>query len=99
MSQSRDSTEVGLKTVYFRVKGRVQGVFFRASTRSTAEKIGLSGWVKNMPDGDVEGMVTGPEKPLQEFIAWLHHGPKLSSVTAVEISPHQVEQFSGFEIR
>ncbi|NNE38068.1 MAG: acylphosphatase, partial [Gammaproteobacteria bacterium] len=48
-----------MKTVYFRVKGRVQGVFFRASTKSTAETKGVSGWVKNMPDGDVEGMATG----------------------------------------
>ena len=88
-----------MKTIYFRVKGRVQGVFFRASCKSTAEKLGIAGWVKNTPDGDVEGVASGPNKSLIEFTEWLHQGPRLSKVTSLEVLTIEDEAHSTFEIR
>lgn len=63
-----------------------------------AEKLGISGWVKNRPDGDVEGMATGVEQQLAEFKDWLYHGPQLSKVTSVEFRFVDLEEYSNFEI-
>jgi len=86
-------------TVYFRVKGLVQGVFFRASTKSAADKSGITGWVKNRADGDVEGMATGSEEQLSGFVNWLKRGPKLANVSSVEILSSDQEEYESFEIR
>ena len=58
------------------ISGVVQGVFFRASTREMALGMGLTGWVRNLPDGDVEALFEGPAETIEEAIAWCHHGPK-----------------------
>ena len=58
------------------VQGKVQGVFFRASTRNVALDLGLLGWAKNCTDGSVEVVVVGPEKALLELENWLQHGPQ-----------------------
>ena len=52
------------------IKGKVQGVFFRASAKETAELLGVTGWVKNTKEGNVEAFINGDENKLQEFIAW-----------------------------
>lgn len=74
-----------MRTFYrFTVTGRVQGVFFRQSTKQQAEALGLGGWVRNRDDGAVEGMVHG-EHPaaLAAFRDWLHRGPERAQVQAV----------------
>lgn len=64
------------------VKGRVQGVFYRYSTVKAAKRIGdLTGWVRNLPNGDVEALVEGDEKKVNELIAWCRQGPPASNVT------------------
>lgn len=68
---------------YFLVSGRVQGVFFRASTRDTAKALGLSGWVRNRDDGCVEGIACGESAALTEFHDWLGHGPADARVERV----------------
>ena len=66
------------------VEGRVQGVFYRASTQQEANHLNLNGWVKNCPDGMVELIACGETKDLQEFEAWLWQGPQYAQVSNVE---------------
>ncbi len=78
------------------VKGRVQGVFFRASTRDVATSLGLSGHAVNLPDGTVEVLAAGPEAALDELEAWLHEGPAAARVTAVESRSTEAPDSAGF---
>jgi len=89
-----------MKRVHLFVSGRVQGVFFRAHTRDLAQKLGLSGFVRNLPDGRVEVVAEGPEEKLQELIQFCHHGPPLAHVTHVEIRWEEpTGEFRGFSVR
>jgi acylphosphatase len=74
----------------FRVTGRVQGVFFRDSTRRTATELGLTGYAKNKADGSVEVLACGPEDALDRLADWLQSGPKLASVQSVESEPAEI---------
>jgi acylphosphatase len=67
------------------IHGRVQGVCFRAYTRSQAESLGLKGWVKNLPLMRVEAILQGPEDKVQQAIDWCHQGPPGAKVTRVEV--------------
>jgi acylphosphatase len=64
----------------FIVSGRVQGVWFRASTREQAERLGLAGHALNLPDGSVEVLACGSEPAIETLAAWLRHGPELARV-------------------
>jgi acylphosphatase len=66
---------MSMKRVHLFVSGRVQGVFFRASTRDTARHLGLTGWVRNLPDGRVEGLFEGDEEALRHLLEWCRSGP------------------------
>ena len=68
----------------FIVRGKVQGVFFRASTREQALKLGLRGYAKNLPDGRVEVLAEGDERALNALERWLHVGPPMARVELVE---------------
>lgn len=81
------------------VSGRVQGVFFRASTKQQADLHGVSGWVRNLPDGNVEGVATGEEARLTLFQQWLRRGPEMAKVLKVETSEMDLQEFDGFDIR
>jgi len=74
------------------VSGRVQGVFFRAETREQARRLGLCGWVRNLPDGNVEVLAEGDEQPVRALLTWCRSGPPHARVDAVEEFP---ETFSG----
>lgn len=87
------------ETRRYRVTGKVQGVFYRASTRSKALELGLSGWVRNCPDGSVELQATGSAQALQQLQAWLWQGPQHASVTAVKSEAVSFEALPGFEVR
>ncbi len=67
------------------VRGRVQGVFFRASTVDIARGLGLKGWVRNREDGTVEIMAEGDKDQLQELVEWCKEGPQNAHVTGVEV--------------
>ena len=68
----------------FRVTGKVQGVYFRHSTRLEAERLALSGYARNLPDGSVEVAVRGAAAAVEQLHQWLHRGPKSARVTAVQ---------------
>lgn len=85
----------------YRVSGAVQGVGFRHFTWRQAVRLGLSGWVRNLSDGQVEAVAQGDPQHLAKFEAELRRGPRMASVTTVERSeiPDQQEDLSSFEIR
>ena len=73
------------KQIHLVVRGRVQGVFFRASTRREARRLGLTGYVKNRPDGAVEIVAEGEEDDVKDLLSWSQHGPTTARVEAVDI--------------
>lgn len=78
---------MSLKRVHVLVEGLVQGVFFRACTRDEAKRLGLSGWVRNKPDGSVEAEIEGDEKDVDLMLAWFHKGSPHSRVLKVTGTP------------
>ena len=80
------------------VKGHVQGVFYRANTEKQAKKIGITGWVKNLPNGDVEALLCGTESQIEELVSWMKMGPENSRVDEVIINNMELKTFSSFEI-
>lgn len=68
----------------FRIQGRVQGVWFRGSTRREAEPLGITGHARNMPDGSVEVLACGTDEALARLEKWLQHGPPMARVSNVE---------------
>jgi len=81
------------------ISGRVQGVFFRATTREQAERLGVAGWVRNLPDGRVEALFEGPRPAVEACLEWCHHGPPGARVTGVEVEWQQPRGERGFSIR
>ncbi len=82
------------------VSGRVQGVFFRAHTQEEARRLGLTGWVRNLPDGRVEALAEGPRDALEALLAWARVGPPSARVTGVDARWDAAEgTHAGFEIR
>ncbi|MGH7829618.1 MAG: acylphosphatase [Candidatus Binatia bacterium] len=77
---------------HLRIEGRVQGVFFRASTVEEATRLGLKGWVRNCPDGFVESVAEGEREKIDEFVAWCRHGPRGARVQNVRL---QWEDYQG----
>ena len=81
------------------IRGRVQGVWFRDSTRRVASRLGVSGWVKNRYDGDVEVLAEGTEDQVRELIKWCHQGPTAARVTQVDETREVWQgEFDGFDI-
>jgi acylphosphatase len=72
------------KRIHLVLRGRVQGVFFRASAQREARRLGLTGWVKNRNDGAVELVAEGEEDQVKDFLSWAQHGPSTARVDKVE---------------
>jgi acylphosphatase len=90
---------MGQKRIQLVVRGRVQGVFFRASAQREARQHGLTGWVKNRNDGAVEMVVEGEEDRVKDFLAWAQHGPSTARVDKVETKWRSYTgEFSDFRI-
>ena len=85
--------------VHVRIRGRVQGVFFRAEARTRAESLGLSGWVRNAEDGSVEAVFEGDEERVQSMVDWCGRGPSGASVDDVEVEPEGPTGETGFSVR
>lgn len=81
------------------VHGRVQGVFFRDSCRSEAERNGVAGWVTNEPDGSVSAWFEGDRAGVEALVLWCRTGPPRADVTAVEVREAHPRGASGFEVR
>lgn len=86
--------------VHVFVSGKVQGVFFRSSTKNTAEELGITGWVRNLPDGRVEAVFEGEKDSIDKMIEWCSKGPAYSQVADVEVMPEEYSgEFKGFMVR
>jgi acylphosphatase len=89
-----------MKAIVARVTGRVQGVWFRDSARRIALGLNLSGWAQNIADGAVETFAQGDPGKVDEYVAWLHHGPPRAVVVRVETEEIAVVRgLDGFEVR
>jgi acylphosphatase len=90
---------MGLKQVQIRVHGRVQGVFFRASTQREAKRLGLTGWVRNRRDESVEIVAEGEETGIKDLVAWAQHGPSAARVERIDVRWRSfVGEFCDFRI-
>ena len=81
------------------VSGRVQGVFYRATTRDTARERGVDGWVRNLDDGRVEATFEGPEPAVEGMVEWCHTGSPTAEVDDVDVTYEDPEGIDGFEVR
>lgn len=82
------------------IRGRVQGVWFRESTREEAERLGVRGWVRNAPDGSVEAVAEGPRDAVDRLVAWCRRGPSAARVEGVDVTSERATgEFEGFEVR
>ncbi len=82
-----------------RIRGHVQGVFFRSATRREAERRGVSGWAANLPDGSVEILLEGRSADVEEVVSYCERGPRGAQVSDLEVRKHRPLGLSGFEIR
>ena len=87
-----------MKHLDIHVQGRVQGVFFRASTERAARELGITGTVRNEADGSVRIEAEGEEAKLDAFVAWCRKGPSRARVERVSAVPGQVRGYEGFEV-
>ncbi|MEO9477347.1 MAG: acylphosphatase [Cyclobacteriaceae bacterium] len=85
--------------IKIRCYGKVQGVFFRVSTKSQADELGVTGWVRNEPDGSVLIHAEGEGDVLNRLVAWSKKGPQFARVSSVEQEGSTPEGFDSFEIR
>jgi acylphosphatase len=87
------------KRVLLIVRGRVTGVFFRAATQREARRLGITGWVKNRPDGNVEILAEAEEDAIREMVSWAQHGPSAARVDDVDVRWRSYTgEFSDFRI-
>ena len=87
-----------MKHINIKIKGKVQGVFFRASTKAVADQIGVKGFVKNEKDGSVYVEAEGLATFLDMFLEWCHHGPDKASVEKIEVTEGELKNFNNFEV-
>jgi acylphosphatase len=85
-------------TKHVLIKGKVQGVFYRATAKEVGTALGIKGWIKNTSDGHVEACISGKAESIDAFIAWCWKGPEDAKVIAVEIKECNHQSFSRFEI-
>ena len=81
------------------IEGRVQGVWFRDSTRREAVTLGVFGWVRNRPNGTVEVLAEGPEDNVKKLVSWCHHGPPAAKVQQVHKATEEWKgEFKSFDV-
>jgi acylphosphatase len=80
------------------VHGRVQGVFFRDTTRRMAESRGVAGWVRNNPDGSVEAAFEGPDDAVDAMVQFVREGPRGAAVERIDVAEEDSEGLTGFRI-
>lgn len=82
------------------ISGRVQGVFFRSHTAEKARELGITGWAKNLPDGQVEAIFEGEKEKIQNLIEWTKRGPEFARVNGINVEWEEYKgEFEDFEIR
>lgn len=98
-SSPTDAPAGELRRVRVLVEGRVQGVWFRDATREEALRLGVAGWVRNLPDGRVEAVFEGPPAAVAALLGWTHHGPEHAVVTHLDVREEPPAGERGFRIR
>ena len=88
-----------MSRVHVRIRGRVQGVFFRAEARARAESLGIAGWIRNAEDGSVEAAFEGDEERVQSMVEWCRRGPAGALVDDVEVESEEPTGETGFRVR
>lgn len=86
-------------SVHIFVSGKVQGVFYRSQAHQTACQLGVTGWVRNLPDGRVEVVVEGPQDAVEAMLLWCDQGSSAAQVTGMEVESIQPQIWDRFEIR
>ena len=82
------------------IHGLVQGVFFRASARDAAVRLGVGGWVRNLPDGSVEALFEGEKKKVEEIVGWCYKGPPSAQVMKVDLKWEAYKgEYEHFDVR
>lgn len=99
MSPEAGDPEGGRKRVHAWISGTVQGVFYRDSTRREAERLGLAGWVKNLPDGRVEAVIEGDPDDVDALVEWCWQGSPAAQVDEVKAQDEPLEGLDRFEVR
>lgn len=87
-----------MPTKHLLIKGKVQGVFYRATAKEVAKKLGITGWIKNSKDGHVEATVSGDEQRVKAFIDWCKKGPPEAEVENVAVTDKEDMVFDRFVI-
>jgi acylphosphatase len=87
-----------MSTVRVRISGHVQGVFFRTSCARRADDLGLAGWVRNLPLGDLEAVFQGEDRAVEDMLAWCRTGPSHARVERVEVKDEPPFPETGFRI-
>jgi acylphosphatase len=87
-----------METVHLLISGKVQGVFFRDSSKKVAQQLNITGWIKNRKDEKVEAMISGNEKDVKAFVDWCKSGPDRAEVEEVIVSKKEQAHFRRFEI-
>lgn len=88
-----------MRSVHLSIKGKVQGVFYRASAKEKANILGIVGWVRNCADGTVECVAAGAEEAVAAFITWCETGPRGAMVTGVSVTEGVKVEEKDFTIR
>jgi acylphosphatase len=94
-----DNSRVAIVRRRVVVHGHVQGVFFRETTRRRAESAGVTGWVRNVPDGSVEAVFEGDAESVEVLLRFCERGPRGARVEWVDVSSEPPERLSGFSVR
>jgi acylphosphatase len=99
-TQSRATLSMLLepRALRFVIRGRVQGVAYRVSAQREARRLGLHGWVRNLPDGGVEAYAIGTGQQLAAFSDWLWRGPRLAEVRSVETASSELAPYKRFDV-
>jgi len=80
------------------ISGKVQGVWFRASTQRQANELGVTGWVRNLNDGRVEVLACGSDEQIQQLLGWLQRGPEHAAVAEVQREEVPWQELEGFRV-
>ncbi|CAN5142521.1 acylphosphatase [soil metagenome] len=87
-----------IKHLDITVKGKVQGVSYRAATKAVADQLGVRGFIKNEPNGDVFMAAEGDKATLEMFLDWCHEGPEHAAVNVVESHEGELKNYRNFEV-
>ncbi|WP_207533761.1 acylphosphatase [Desertivirga arenae] len=87
-----------MKHYSIKVKGKVQGVLYRAATKAVADQLGVRGYVKNLEDGSVQIEAEGDDFSLENFLEWCNEGPEKAVVESVDVVEAELKNYSNFEV-